>query len=144
MKPKASCRSLVLSLLIIAPFYYARAQSQDWLNQLKKLPNTIYVEHSGDDAVGNSLTFAIKERLYKSKKLTLGSQESAQLRLMLTTTGISGGKDSSAVAVVLTMHQPIIVHIYHWVYVVGADRVNQSAEEIVASLDEVLDKTVRK
>jgi hypothetical protein len=136
--------NLLSSFLLVATLGTARAQSQDWLGELKQLPNTIYIDHNGDDPVGNSVAFAIRERLSKSKRLALDSQDSAQLRLMLTTKTVAGRSDLSAMAVVLTTHKPMVIHIFHWVYVVGADRVAQSAEDIVSSVDEVLDKTARK
>ncbi len=71
------------------------------------------------------------------------SRDSAQLRLMLTSEEV-GRKDLSAMAVVLATHKPMVIHICHWVNVVGADRVAQSAEKIVSSVDDVLDETVRK
>jgi hypothetical protein len=137
---RRSSWKLVILLVLVA----TRAQSQDWLSDLKQPPNTIYVDYNGNDPVGNSVAFAVRERLHKSKRLTLGSKDSAQLRLMLTTKEVLGRKDLSAMAVVLATHKPMVIHIFHWVYVVGADRVAQSAEDIVASVDDVLDKSVRK
>jgi hypothetical protein len=136
--------SAFLAILAVVALGNAQAQSQEWLGKLKQPPNTIYVDHNGGDPVGDSVASAIRERLSKSKRLTLGSQDSAQLRLMLTSKEVLGRRDLSAMAVVLTTHKPMVIHIFHWVYVVGTDRVAQSAEEIISSVDEVLDKTIRK
>src|SRR5689334_1671198 len=102
-------RRSLFKLFILLVLVATHAQSQDWLSDLKRPPNTIYVDYNGNDSVGNSVAFAIRERLDKSKRLTLGNKDSAQLRLMLTTKEVLGRKDLSAMAVVLATHKPMVV-----------------------------------
>lgn len=113
----------------------------------------ISVSHSGEDVVGESMAYAVREELRKSQAFNVAPAKEALFDIQLIsldTDLASKSGASSAIAVTFTMANLLplnskdpqtwlSLHLQSSVVIVGRNRVDQQARSIVASLDAAIE-----
>lgn len=108
---------------------------------------SVTVLHTGDDLVGRSVAYYVREELSRSSRFRLGSDENDIVQILLSTVdpdaAIQQGGRRTAIAVVYTMnnvggdspvgHRPAF--LTGQVIVCGSDVADVTGRDIVASID---------
>jgi hypothetical protein len=102
----------------------------------------VYVHQTGDDAVGSRLAYAVKEQINRSTRYELTTRENAHVMIQLVSVDDSGAGATalkSAVAVLETVgHGNPRTILQQEVFVVGKDRVDDIASELLADFDQAV------
>ena len=105
----------------------------------------VVLEYGGNDLVGRSLYYLVKEELRKSTAFDLrDSPQDAFIRIRLHTSDSSTppAGESSAVAVIVTL-LPSDSYLHDQVIFVGRNRVREVATLIAAGIDQYLEELFR-
>ena len=97
----------------------------------------VFVKHEGNDSIGNQLAFAIRESVRRSAGYSLGDDGATTVIELVTAETVANGA-ASAVSVVMIKKgdSPFCnFNLAHFVYYIGALRVKEMADDIVATLD---------
>lgn len=122
---------------------------------------TVRVEHSGDDSVGSSVAFALREELRRSAGyrlsagygLSIEDVESFTVSLVTLDTAGEGGRkgNESAMAVAYTMFNRLPlelgnpqtwlpIFLSHSVHTVGSKRADEVGKDLLAALDRQVER----
>lgn len=144
-----------LALVLLSSTAFSQ-QSENG-NQSRKL--LVAVSHTGDDSVGVQLAFAVREAIRRSAAFELTSDSVAALfTVSLVTADPESGSASgrrTAGAVVFTMRNLLPfakndpqtwypIYLMGHVVIVAANKVNDSAQELLASLDAQIENFKRE
>lgn len=149
MKTKVTRRTLAL-LVLAALASSSRGQSSR---------TRIAIDHSGSDAVGNELAFALREVIRASNGYELVPQQQARFHVALTTLDPDTDRSSSGaytvVALVVTAkntanlvarapHTWYDIHLTSSVVVAGRDKVEVMAKRIMATTEAAIERYRRE
>ena len=109
------------------------------------LSQTIYVEHTGDDATGQRFAFALKEAIRRSHAYTLADVKGKGVSVTMTSVPITVGGETigSAVAVDLSVDPTCVcpasvIPLSQWALVVRNSSAEDTANSMLAAIDHSL------
>ena len=131
-------KKMVLLLFVISTLIAARLQAQTDENPAVK----VLVSHSGEDILGKSLAYEVKEKLSQSKRFELVNKElECDMEIALISLDIEPDRKLGLCSAVSAnfMLNPYLLRYSGSasLYIMGADRIQNIAGVIVATADEV-------